>query len=360
MAITTMKNKIVIRKTEQNIETLTEILANDAKKVASSLDFRDLASKSIMVTGANGLIGINFLASLIEISINISGIKIYPVIHSSPTEFLLPFLRFNNVTVFQGDLTDENFLTTLPNADIIIHAAGSGTPSNFLINKLSSLKINTITTFKLLEKLELNGRFLFISSSDLYNGLNSGSFSEDQIGTTNTNHPRACYIEGKRTGETICNIYREMGVKAYSVRLSLTYGPGVYLNDERVLPSFIRKALDGKIDLLDSGEGTRTFCYISDAIELMWYVLLFGKHSQYNIGGTDNIKIIHLAHLIGGKLNVPIIHPSISYSIDGAPQHVHIDINRVLLESKKKTFIDLDVGLTNTINWLKQLKNLQS
>lgn len=343
---------------EQNIEVLKEILAKDAKRVASSLFFQELANKSVIITGANGLIGINFLASLIEISIKIADIKIYPVIHSSPSEFLLPLLNFKNVTVFQGDLTDESFFTTLPNADIIIHAAGSGIPSNFLKNKLTSLKINTITTFKLFEKLNLAGRFLFISSSDLYNGLNSGSYSEDQIGTTNTNHPRACYIEGKRTGETICNIYREMGVKAYSVRLSLTYGPGIYFNDERVLPSFVRKALDGKIDLLDSGEGTRTFCYVSDAIELMWFVLLNGIHAQYNIGGKDNIKIIQLASLIGNKFNVPIIFPSISSSIAGAPQNVDIDINRVLLESKKIKFIDMNEGLENTINWLRQLKNL--
>lgn len=343
----------------QNIKILKEILARDAKKVASNLDFRDLADKSIMITGANGLIGINFLVSLIEISIKIAGIKIYIVLHSSPSEFLLPFLDSDNVTVFQGDLTVEDFIITLPKADIIIHAAGSGIPGNFLKNKLSSLKINTLSTFKLFEKLNVDGRFLFISSSDIYNGLIADSYSEDQIGATNTNHPRACYIEGKRTGETICNIYREMGVNTYSVRLSLTYGPGVYFNDNRVLPTFIRKALNGKIDLLDSGESTRTFCYVSDAIELMWFVLLNGKHSLYNIGGTDHIKIIQLATLIGEKLKVPINYPSISSSIAGAPQNVSIDINRVVFESKKNKFIALPEGITNTINWFKNLKEFE-
>jgi len=344
---------------EQNIKMLKEILIKDAMKVASFLDFQDLANKSIMITGANGLIGINFFLSLIQIATNVSGINVYPVIHSSPSVFLLPFLDVKGVTFFRGDLTDERFIATLPNADIIIHTAGSGIPSNFLNNKLSSLKINTLTTLKLFEKLKIGGRFLFISSSDLYNGLDAVAYSEDQIGKTNTNHPRACYIEGKRTGETICNIYQELGVNAYSVRLSLTYGPGLSFYDSRVLPSFIRKALDGKIDLLDSGEASRTFCYISDAIELMWFVLLNGKHSLYNIGGTDNIKISDLASLIGKILNVPIHYPTINSSIAGAPQHAYIDINRVLMESKKTKFIDLQEGLINTINWFRQLKNLQ-
>ncbi len=340
-----------------NIKTLNKILTKDAVKVASSLDFHSITNKSIMITGANGLIGINFFASLNQIASKVSGIKIYLVIHSSPSLILLPLLDGKSVTVFQGDLTDEHFIATLPCADIIIHAAGSGAPANFLKNKLSSLKINTEATLKLFEKLNLNGRFLFISSSDLYNGLNTGSYSEDQIGMTNTNHPRACYIEGKRTGETICNIYRELGVNAYSVRLSLTYGPGVSFNDDRVLPSFIRKGLEGKIDLLDLGEASRTFLYISDAIELMWFVLLNGKCSLYNIGGINNIKIYELANLIGKILNVPLHFPAANSSVLGAPQDVNIDVSRVLLESKKDKFVDLHEGLTDTINWFRQLKN---
>ena len=343
---------------EPNIDSLVEILVSDAKKIASSMDFKNLSNKKIIITGANGLIGINFLTSLIQISKNYSGIEIYPVIRSSPSEFLSPFLDNKEVTIFRGDLTDEQFIESLPSVDIIIHAAGSGIPSQFLSNKLSSLKINTITTFKLFEKLNKKGRFLFISSSDLYNGLAANKYSEDQIGTTNTNHPRACYIEGKRTGETICNIYREMGIKAYSVRLSLTYGPGVSFEDSRVLPSFIRKALNGSIEMLDSGDVSRTFCYTSDAIEMMWFVLLNGNDSLYNIGGIENIKVKDLANLIGKLLNVPVLYPSTDLSILGAPQNVGININRFLLESKKEYFVELQEGLANTIDWLKHLKKI--
>jgi len=355
MATIIMKNKNM----EQNIESLKEILDKNARKVTHNLNFQDLSNKSIMITGSNGLIGINFIVSLAEIATKVSGIKIYAVIHSSPTVFLLPFLDAKGVTVFKGDLTDESFIKTLPNADIIIHTAGSGIPEQFLNNKLSTLKINTVTTLKLFEKLKTGGKFLFISSSDLYNGLNLETCSENQIGITNTDHPRACYIEGKKTGETICNIYREMGVNAYSVRLSLTYGPGVSYNDTRVLPSFIRKALEGKIDLLDSGEASRTFCYISDAIELMWFVLLNGKKHLYNIGVDNTIKISDLANLIGKILNVPVLYPTINSSMRGAPQNVNIDISRILLESKKSEFIDLHEGLIDTINWFRHLKNIQ-
>ncbi len=343
---------------EKNGDILKKMLEKDAKKVASSLDFSQLENKSVLITGASGLIGLNFLSSLLEISKNISGITVYAVIHSDTSFFMETFLCAENVTVFQGDLLDEHFVGTLPKADIIIHAAGSGIPERFLKNKLASLEINTTVVIKLFEKLNADGKFLFISSSEVYSGLPDGKYSEDQIGMTNTNHPRACYIEGKKAGETICNIYREMGVKASSVRLSLTYGPGMLLSDSRVLPSFILKALEGKIDLLDSGQAFRTFCYISDAIEQMWFILLHGTQNLYNVGGVNHSTIGELAELIGKMVHVPVHFPAKISGIDGASPYVDVDLNRIINESKKTTFVSLEDGLMNTINWYKQLRGL--
>jgi nucleoside-diphosphate-sugar epimerase len=284
--------------------------------------------------------------------------RIFPIVHSNPLKYLKPLLENKTVQVIRGDLTDETFIETLPDADIIIHAAGSAEPSKFMLNPISSLKINTVTTLKLFEKLNKNGRFLFISSSDIYNGLELPKYSENQIGTTNTDHPRACYIEGKRTGETICDLYRQQGINAFSVRLSLTYGPGTRIGDQRVLPSFIQKAIKGKIDLLDSGEVSRTFCYISDAIEMMWHILLYGGHSCYNVGGISSIKIKELADLIGKILNVPVISPKVKTSIAGAPINVCLDMTRILSEYNKEGFIDLEEGIKRTVNWYKGLEGM--
>ena len=66
----------------------------------------------------------------------------------------------------------------MPNVDIIIHAAGSGEPSKFILNPLSTLEINTLTTLNLFKKLKSKGSFLFISSSDIYNGLTTTKYSE--------------------------------------------------------------------------------------------------------------------------------------------------------------------------------------
>ena len=339
----------------KNHSNALTLLIEDANKVISCMDLSALANKDVMVTGASGLIGINFLLTFIQIADIIPGINIFPVIHSEPSFFPKSYFQSKKIHFIKGDLTDEKFCKKLPTADIIIHAAGSGEPNKFIANPLTSLKINTVSTFNLFEKLKKNGSFLFISSSDVYNGLTSEKYSENQIGTNNTDHPRACYIEGKRTGEAICNLFRQQGLNTFSVRLSLTYGPGMRLGDQRVLPSFIQKGLKGNIELLDSGNAIRTYCYISDAIEMMLHIIMNGKERLYNVGGVTSCKIFELAYLIGNICKVPVIIPKTEAGIIGAPENVFIDISRILMEYRKGKFIGLEEGLQRTINWYKAI-----
>ena len=337
---------------------LTELLAGDARRVASCFDFTDLAGKRVLVTGAGGLVGVNLLASLVQIAGKAPGLKIFPVLHSRPAAYLAPLLAHKAVKVYRGDLTDERFLEKLPAADLIIHAAGSGEPGKFMAEPLTSLKINTFTTFKLFEKLNKGGKFLFISSSEIYGGLKAARYSEEQIGTTNTDHPRACYIEGKRTGETICNLYRRRGVNASSVRLAQVYGPGTRPGDERALPAFIKKGLKGPIELLDAGEAKRAYCYVSDAVELMWHIILNGGQACYNVGGVSTVKIKELAARIAKLLRVPVKVPKVDAGVAGAPGAVRLDLRRILGEYQKKEFIGFDEGLARTVSWHKALNKV--
>lgn len=197
---------------------------------------------------------------------------------------------------------------------------------------------------------------MFISTSEVYSGLTNPPHKESEIGTTNTDHQRACYIEAKRGGEAICNAYRGRGVAAKSARVSLGFGPGTRPNDARVLHSFINRAiLEGKIELLDNGSARRTYCYIADAVELLWQILLFGKEAIYNVGGQAKTTIGELAKFIGDYLQVPVIFPKVTHAVSGAPLDVSLDLTRVKTEFGKTDFIPLKQALVATINWQKAL-----
>lgn len=336
---------------------LSGIILEDAERICRQVDFQGLEGKSVLITGASGLIGHYFLASLKYFSKKTGKkFKTIAIMQSAPPEYFKDFMDYKGAEIFRGDLSDEDFCRSLPKADFIIHAAGYGQPGRFMEDQVKTIKLNTAATFNLFDRLNENGKFLFLSTSEVYSGLTTPPFKEFEIGTTNTIHPRSCYIEAKRCGEAICNAYRAKGVSAKSARLSLAYGPGTKPGDKRVINNFIFKGLSGKIDLIDQGLANRTYCYVSDAVEIMWHILIKGKEPIYNVGGFSKITIGDLAKKIGEYMKAAVIFPENSgNSIIGAPDDVSLDMSKVMTEFNKKEFISLDEGLLRTIEWQKNL-----
>lgn len=338
---------------------LNSILENDAIKVNSKVRLDAILGKHIIITGASGLIGINFLISIREFCKNKRGKqqpKITAIFHNKIPSHFKDILNFKNLMVITGDITDPALIKSLDPADYIIHAAGYAQPGRFMQDKIKTIAINTTATMSLLNKLKNGGSFLFISTSEIYSGLPNPPYKESQIGNTNTTHPRSCYIESKRCGEAICHAYYEMGKMVKTARLSLAYGPGTRPRDMRVLNSFIEKGLAGKIEMMDKGESKRTYCYISDAIEIMWNILLSGKKPIYNVGGKSRTTIRKLADRIGTLLRIPVSSPDHDdHKLKGTPDDVFLNMTAVKNEFNKTNYVPISTGLRNTIEWQKEL-----
>jgi len=111
----------------------------------------------------------------------------------------------------------------------------------------------------------------------------------------------------------------------------------------------------GKIVLQDMGTAKRTYCYVLDAIEIIWSILLRGREPIYNVGGFSRTTIAELALKIGHQLSVPVEFPSDSHELNGAPEDVYLDMCLAEREFKKTHFVSLDDGLARTIEWQRAL-----
>jgi nucleoside-diphosphate-sugar epimerase len=335
------------------------LIRKDVSSMASCIDPDFFHSKSILITGASGLVGTYLLEYFQQLQKNKDcDLRLYA--SSLTGEFVIPLSE--GTQILKGDISEGDFIGNMPTFDIVIHAAGYAQPGKFLINPLKTLKINSDSTARLIEKVRPGGRFLFISSSELYSGLQNPPFTEEQIGSTNTTHPRAAYIEGKRAGETIVSIANKAGVAmASSVRLSLAYGPGTKVDDSRVMSHFINQSLsESKIILRDAGTSWRTYGYITDLVELCLKILSNGTEDVYNVGGVSRIQILDLAKLIARKTQSTVIPNNSSNSyLAGAPEDVWLSLDKVLRLSEKVNFVELEEGLDRTIEWQrKQLGSL--
>ncbi len=330
------------------------IIYEDVKKIVDSVDLSPLSGKEILITGATGLVGTYILFSINElIERGVSIKKVHALTVNGLPDHLKEIEKNEWISIIKADLSNDSACDRLPCADYIIHAAGYGQPAKFIVDESRTIKLNTVVLFKLFDKIKENGSLVFISSSGIYNGLQKDVYTEEDVGTTNTMHPRACYIEGKRCGEAICNAFRKKGINAKSIRLSYTYGPGIRRGDKRVLYDFIDKGINGRIGMFDKGDAQRRYCYVSDVVEILFNVLLYGKEPIYNVGGTEDITVKELAITIGKLLHCPVIEPQVESPIPGNAAMERLDISKIKKEFSKSEFIPYDIGIKRTIEWMQ-------
>jgi UDP-glucuronate decarboxylase len=335
-----------------------DLLVEDARRSLRGVPTDSLDHKTILITGASGIIGSHLLFALMHCQRDLRlELEVVAVVQHGLPDFLKPLEEDHCIRTLVGNMADARFVETLPPADIIVHAATYGQPGLFLQDTMTTLKLNTSAVFELIDKLSSGGQFLFMSSSEVYSGLTTSPFSEEVIGTTNTCHPRSSYIEAKRCGEAICHSARSAGIDAKAARLSLAYGPGTRVGDRRVLNNFIEKAIrQREIRLLDRGASKRTYCYISDALHMLWRILLEGKQAVYNVGGNSTTTIVQLAEEIGELLNVPVrVPPEAGSGLAGAPDDVRLDLTRFCREFGEFDFVTLHDGLARTVAWQREL-----
>jgi nucleoside-diphosphate-sugar epimerase len=335
-----------------------DLLEGDAGREISGVPFASLEDKTILVTGASGVIGTHLLYGLRRFRRDHGvNVRATGVVRGERPGHLAPLERDGTAAFLRGNLADSRFLADVPPADFIVHGATYGQPARFLAEAVATLKLNTTATIALLEKLRPGGRFLFLSSSEVYSGLKAPPFGEDAIGSSGPAHPRSSYIESKRCGEAVCEAFRASGIEALSARLCLAYGPGFRSGDQRVLYAFIERGLrEGVIELLDSGEAQRTYCYVADAAYMLWRVLLEGKASVYNVGGVSSTTIAGLARLVGEALGVPVrIRDSGGTGLAGAPSDARLDITRFESQFGPVRFTELPEGIARTIAWQRSL-----
>jgi len=310
-----------------------------------NLDF--LNNKKILITGASGLLGYN-LCKKIEHTNSIIDINylndLHPVFNNE-----LNKIRFGH---FKFDITNEKCIKKLPKYDIIFYCSGYGQPKKFIEDPNKTFFLNTLSIFHLSNKVNTGGKFVFISSSEIYTGNTNGNKETDNI-LINPKNKRNCYIIGKLFGEIMLeNLCKDIEYK--NIRLCLGYGPGFKPGDKRVMFEFIQKAYqNGCIELIDDGSDLRNYIYIDDCINGILNICKTGKSNTYNIGGKTSITIKELAEKISQIIGCEIKIGNKQNKLIDSPNMAFVNIERYENEFGELERTNIDDGLIKTINWYK-------
>ena len=260
----------------------------DIDYVLSTKGIDALKGKRVLITGATGLIGVH----LIDVLMRLGQVRVIAVGRNKEKakERLGEYFEHPDFTFLEQDVMDS-FPEELT-ADIIIPLASNTHPLAYSKYPVETVLINVRGAENALSLAQKNGAtVLYPSTVEVY-GSSDGkdSFSEADTGRLNLATSRACYTESKRVSEALCQSYlSEYGVESKIVRLPRVFGPTMLGSDTKASSQFIIKSLRREDVVLKSkGEQYFSYCYVSDAVAAMLFILLHGKTGEaYNVSSSS-------------------------------------------------------------------------
>lgn len=294
-----------------------------------------LTGSHFLITGATGLIGSTLVHCLLALN---KGIDITcPVRNISKAEAIFDE-KTDKIHFIECDLME--YLSRLTQNDrfqYIVHCASPTAGSYMIEHPVETFELAVESTRMLLDyvrKAKAKG-LVYVSSLEYY-GQNDNDtlITEDYQGYVDASNARSSYPMGKRAAEYLCTAYAlEHGVPAKIARLTQTFGAGVAPDDNRVFAQFVRSVMAGSdIVLHTTGESAKPYCYTTDCISAILFILLRGRNGEaYNVANDETyISIKEMAEFLCASFS-----PGTKVVVESHPDIGYAPLTKLNMSSKK-------------------------
>ena len=308
---------------------------------SSYIPWSELAGKSVLITGANGLIGINLLKYIFEYSkANQLGIKLIALVRNKEKLFnkMAQFeMSEGDVKVVVADVLEP--ITLDVKVDYIIHAAAPTSSKGFVespVETIDAIVNGTLNILNLAKEKSVSG-FVYLSTMELFgNPRKNEIVNEETTGSFDTRVIRNSYPLSKQVTENLCCGYaKEHNLNIKIVRLTQTFGPGVEKDDGRVFAEFARCVIDKKdIVLKTRGQTERCYLYTIDAVTAILTVLLKGDAGEMYIAANQDTycSIYDMAQMLANKAGTKVVIQESDISKLGYADELHMNLSSEKLQ----------------------------
>ncbi len=256
-----------------------------------------LRGKQVVITGGAGFIGSYLVEQIVEEE-DAAEVVVIDDLSSGSRDNLTAVA--DGIRLVEGDVCDAEVAAVAAEADVVFHLAVRNIRAS-IGRPLDNFRVNADGTLMMLEAMRggARGRFVYVSSSEIYGIPPAGIFTEEALPG-----PTTVYGAGKLAGELITQAYhRTYLMETMVVRPFNNYGPRSHFEGDsgEVIPKFILRALAGR-PLIVHGDGTQTrdFMYVADTAS--WLIELAGVDALIgdvvNIGSGADVAIAELAEVV--------------------------------------------------------------
>ncbi|MEV0781110.1 dTDP-glucose 4,6-dehydratase [Streptomyces sp. NPDC050433] len=242
----------------------------------------------ILITGAAGFIGSNFVRNLLADNYagwQGAGVTVLDKLTYAGNRDNLPATH-PRLEFVQGDICDAGLLRELlPGHDAVVHFAAESHVDRSLEGAGEFFRTNVLGTQTLLDAVLHTGveRVVHVSTDEVYGSIGEGSWTEDWPLLPNTP-----YAASKACSDLVARTYwRTHGVDLSITRCSNNYGP--YQHPEKLIPLFVTNLLEARqVPLYGDGGNIREWLHVDDHCRGIHLVLQDGRAGEiYNIGGGN-------------------------------------------------------------------------
>ena len=322
---------------------------------------KDFADKKILITGGLGFIGSNLARRLVQVRAKVTLVDSLIPEYGGNRANIADFSERVEVNI--NDVRDPHAMSHLvKEKDYLFNLAGQTSHLDSMTDPHTDLEINCRAQLSILEACRQQNpgiRVVFASTRQIYGKPDGLPVDENHL-------LRPTDVNGinKMAGEWYHILYSQVyGIRACSLRLTNTYGPGMRIKDARqtFLGIWIRKLLEGQSFEIWGGEQKRDFTYVDDCVSALMLAASRPEAAGeiFNLGGCEVVTLREVGDLIKK------IEPRARYELCTFPaERKAIDIGDFYADfSKIKNRLgwsprtDLRTGLEKTLAYYRQHLN---
>ena len=310
----------------------------------------------ILVTGAAGFIGSNYVRRVIDHSLaGISSvIAVDSLTYAGVMENLREVLPSESFSFIHGDIRDVELVSgLLKDVDAVINFAAESHVDRSIQGSAEFVSTNMAGVQVLLDAIKSSGkkiRFVQVSTDEVYGSIDEGSWDENCPLL-----PNSPYSASKAGGELLARSYHSThAMDVVITRCSNNYGTHHF--PEKLIPLFVTNLLEGKkVPVYGDGKNVRDWLHVDDHCRGIHAVLMKGKSGEvYNIGGGRELNNLKITELILEAMGMD--ESSIEYVEDrkGHDLRYSVDWTKIKRELGYEPQVSFEDGLRETIKWYQE------